>query len=194
MTKVFAELGESPRKALKYPPTDAQDFAIKYIQGKLTDYAAPKPEAGFEDQMNDPNNHMSPLHLLQSVFPALPRAVLCAALEAQNGSLEGAVHLLLESGAQLSNEENGAPLDPPAADQEESLDTNLSAMQQLEDETSQMDHVLAITVPAGSRPNALLKITTTVGTVHARVPPGVLPGQSFFIRMRRGNPFATAQP
>jgi hypothetical protein len=46
--------------------------------------------------------------------------------------------------------------------------------------------VLAITVPQGSGPNALLKITTTIGTVHARVPPGVQPGQSFFIRLRCG--------
>ena len=49
---------------------------------------------------------------------------------------------------------------------------------------------MAINVPPGTRPKALLKITTTVGVVHARVPPGVQPGQTFFIRMRRGSPFA----
>jgi len=42
MTGIFSELGESPRKALKYPPKDALDFANQFIAGKLTDYAAPK--------------------------------------------------------------------------------------------------------------------------------------------------------
>jgi hypothetical protein len=125
---------------------------------------------------------------------------LFAVLEAANGSLDGAVHLLLESGAHLSDDYHpddpamppleevpspppGAPPPPPAP---------LSELQRRRLEAdngaaaADEDFVLAITVPPGSRPNALLKITTTVGTVHARVPPGVRPGQTFFIRMRRG--------
>ena len=159
--------------------------------------------------MMDPTSHMTPLGLLEGVFPSLPRVVLYAALEACNGSLEGAVHLLLESGAQLSDNDpsQGDTAEGGGGGGGEEIDASLSAMQQrlqqdgggagpevaaaaaAADQPPEDEHVLAITVPQGSRPNALLKITTTVGTVHARVPPGVLPGQSFFIRMRRGNPF-----
>lgn len=178
--------------------------------------------------MMDPESHMSALGLLEAVFPSLPRVVLYAALEVANGSLEGAVTLLIESGAQLSDEfegdegGGGAPTGDAGAgagasnDDEEEVLAALSAMQQhmhaegggsagfgppvgaappsgeeeAGDNREEDDHVLAITVPQGCRPNALLKITTTIGTVHARVPPGVPPGSTFFIRMRRGNPFA----
>ena len=33
-------LGENPGKVKKYPPTDAMDFATKYLEGKYT-YADP---------------------------------------------------------------------------------------------------------------------------------------------------------
>jgi hypothetical protein len=259
LKKMFAELGESPRKALKNPPTDALDFANKFIAGKLTDYASPKVKPGFEEQLMAPDRNSTPLQTLEAIFPSLPHEVLYAVLEAANGSLERAVQILLESGASLFDEDEGsggtASKDPTVAasfanggaagggGDTEDVDTGLSAMQQrrLEEEQQRIDQeravsaaaaaagdtapagkqkapprrsskanaaamlqpavpppkppapppveedfVLAITVPMGSKPNALLKITTTIGTVHARVPQGVKPGQSFFIRMRRG--------
>eukprot|EP00620_Florenciella_sp_RCC1587_P012483 CAMPEP_0182556486 /NCGR_PEP_ID=MMETSP1324-20130603/737_1 /TAXON_ID=236786 /ORGANISM="Florenciella sp., Strain RCC1587" /LENGTH=103 /DNA_ID=CAMNT_0024768387 /DNA_START=38 /DNA_END=349 /DNA_ORIENTATION=+ len=33
---IYAELGENPGKAIKYPPSGAEDFAQKYLDGKLT--------------------------------------------------------------------------------------------------------------------------------------------------------------
>jgi len=36
MSAVFDELGENPRKALKYPPRDAEDFATRYYEGRYT--------------------------------------------------------------------------------------------------------------------------------------------------------------
>jgi hypothetical protein len=36
LTALFAELGEDPKKALKYPPKDAAEFATKYIAGHYT--------------------------------------------------------------------------------------------------------------------------------------------------------------
>jgi len=252
MANIFAELGESPRKALKHPPIDAMDFAEKFIAGKLTDYASPKVKPGFEEQLMAPDRNSTSLQALAAIFPSLPHEVLYAVLEASNGSLEGAVHILLESGANLFDDSDttavGAAAASPVSDSgsggEEfgDVDAGLSAMQQqrLEQEqerakrerrasierheqaplaaaaattpgappprrqsqpappavpasppppppVAEEDFILAITVPMGSRPNALLKITTTIGTVHARVPPGVRPGQSFFIRMRRGS-------
>jgi hypothetical protein len=200
LTKIFKELGESPRKALKHPPLDAQDFALKYIAGKLSDYAAPKVDDGWEEQMMRPDKARTHLQALASVFPGLPHEVLFAVLEAANGSLDGAVHLLLESGAHLSDDYHPddpamppleeVPSPPPGAPPPAAAPLSELQRRRLEADNgaaaADEDFVLAITVPPGSRPNALLKITTTVGTVHARVPPGVRPGQTFFIRMRRG--------
>lgn len=31
--KIFDELSENPRKAIKYPPNDAEEFGMKYAQG-----------------------------------------------------------------------------------------------------------------------------------------------------------------
>jgi len=191
--KIFKELGESPRKALKHPPADAMDFAIKFLAGKLSDYAAPKPAPGFEEQLNKKDVATTPIAALQSIFPALPHEVLFAVLEATNGSLEAAVELLLQSGANLQEDRpDAAPLRPPKRN-EEPREAPMSEMQRrVPPPDPEEDFVLAITVPMGSRPNALLKITTTIGQVHARVPPGVMPGQSFFIRMRRGSSYASA--
>ncbi|OQR84547.1 hypothetical protein ACHHYP_13258 [Achlya hypogyna] len=33
---IFEELNENPRKALKHPPSDAEDFGVKYAQGFYT--------------------------------------------------------------------------------------------------------------------------------------------------------------
>ena len=136
---------------------------------------------------------MTPVQALASIFPALPHEVLFAVLEATNGNLDNAVHLLLESGANLQEDNPGTgPKAKPPKRGEAPREAGLSAMQrQAPPPEENEDFVLAITVPQGSRPNALLKITTTIGTVHARVPPGVMPGQSFFIRMRRGSPYAS---
>lgn len=41
LAAIFEVLGENPNKALKYPPSDAIDFATKYIAGNFT-YAAGK--------------------------------------------------------------------------------------------------------------------------------------------------------
>ncbi|KDO18284.1 hypothetical protein SPRG_16322 [Saprolegnia parasitica CBS 223.65] len=38
---IFEELDENPRKALKHPPSDANDFGVKYAQGFYT-YAEEK--------------------------------------------------------------------------------------------------------------------------------------------------------
>jgi len=198
LKSIFKELGESPRKALKHPPKDAQDFALKYISGKLSDYAAPKVDPGWEEQMMRPDKPRTHLQALASVFPGLPHEVLFAVLEAANGSLDGAVHLLLDSGAHLSDDYHPddqqappAPVPPPPPEAPPPPPAPLSELQrrrleQGAEAEAEDDFVLAINVPQGSRPNALLKITTTVGTVHARVPPNVRPGQTFFIRMRRG--------
>ena len=193
---------------LRYPPADALDFATKFIAGKLSDYAAPKVNAGLEENMNRPDKSITPVQALAAVFPGLPHEVLIAVLEAANGSLEGAVGILLESGGSLADEDpaggagGGADGRRPAPARAEPprpppppKPAALSALQQrrLEEEPEEEeDFVLSITVPPGSRPNALLKITTTIGTVHARVPPGVKPGQSFFVRMRKGSPYAAA--
>jgi len=215
LVKIFDELGESPRKALKYPPKDALDFATKFIAGKLTDYAAPKPSFDYESRQLHPEMRQTPIQALSAVFPHLPHEVLFASLEAANGSLDGAVNILLESGTGLMDDDDlrdlpgleppqpsrPQPSRPPprqgstrgAGTSSESAELTDLQRQHIEsgvNERHQEDFVLAITVPARSRPNALLKITTTVGVVHARVPPGVQPGQTFFIRMRRGNPFA----
>lgn len=197
LKSIFKELGESPRKALKHPPKDAQDFALKYISGKLSDYAAPKVDPGWEEQMMRPDKPRTHLQALASVFPGLPHEVLFAVLEAANGSLDGAVHLLLDSGAHLSDDYHPddqqappvPPPPPPEAPPPPPAPLSELQRQRLErgaEADAEDDFVLAITVPQGSRPNALLKITTTAGTVHARVPPNVRPGQTFFIRMRRG--------
>ena len=37
---IFDELGESARKALKYPPKDASEFAAKYYEGYYDDIKA----------------------------------------------------------------------------------------------------------------------------------------------------------
>lgn len=41
MRKIFDSLGESPRKALKHPPKDKRDFALKYYDGAYQDVIAP---------------------------------------------------------------------------------------------------------------------------------------------------------
>lgn len=38
---IFKELNENPRKALKYPPTSAEEFGMRYAQGFYT-YAEAK--------------------------------------------------------------------------------------------------------------------------------------------------------
>lgn len=75
MTGIFSELGESPRKAMKYPPKDALDFANQFIAGKLTDYAAPKIKEGFNEVMMRPDRATTPFQALASVFPNLPHEV-----------------------------------------------------------------------------------------------------------------------
>lgn len=222
MTAIFSELGESPRKALKYPPKDALDFANQFIAGKLTDYAAPKIKEGFDEVMMRPDRATTHFQALASVFPNLPHEVIFAVLEAANGSLDAAVDILLESGLHLWDEpspSNQTPPPPPSNKggakpkpkprtkdrggnkenqekknkdkaEENIEDAKLSELQERNlQELSDVeeDYVLAINVPPGSGPNALLKITTTIGTVHARVPEGVMPGQSFFIKLRCSN-------
>ena len=154
---------------------------------------AAQPAPGLEERLESQDHAMTPVQALASIFPALPHEVLFAVLEATNGNLDNAVHLLLESGANLQEDNPGTgPKAKPPKRGEAPREAGLSAMQrQAPPPEENEDFVLAITVPQGSRPNALLKITTTIGTVHARVPPGVMPGQSFFIRMRRGSPYAS---
>ena len=38
--QIFASLQENPRKALKHPPKDGQDFARKYYEGYYADIGA----------------------------------------------------------------------------------------------------------------------------------------------------------
>lgn len=38
---IFNSLNESPRKALKHPPTDAKQFAKKYYEGAYQDVVLP---------------------------------------------------------------------------------------------------------------------------------------------------------
>jgi hypothetical protein len=193
LVKIFRELRESPRKALKHPPSDALDFANKYIAGHLTDYAAPKVASALDDLLNEPDRASTPIQALAAVFPSLPYEVLFAVLEAANGSLDGAVHILLESGANLLHDGTSGG-GGGAAHGDDHHEADLSALQQQQlARAPEEDYLLAITVPAHSKPQAMLKITTTIGTVHARVPHGVRPGQSFFIRIRRGSPYADSE-
>ena len=36
LSKIFAELGEDPGKAMKYPPATGPEFAAKYVEGRYT--------------------------------------------------------------------------------------------------------------------------------------------------------------
>ena len=235
MQALFDELKESPRKALKYPPKDAQDFAERYMAGALSDYAT--SGAAATSEANQPPNFldeqdlgMNPVDALKLVFPFVDQEVLMAIFEAADGQLETAVEMVLSAQHAASQAEGWGnepthleplpspppPLPPTAETRgagEESVAPDappplgamearleLSDMQTQElgrviaDATNKHGHVLSILVPDGAQPGTILKIgtNTSLGELTTQVPSGTFAGQSLFIKVKSGNPFAKA--
>jgi hypothetical protein len=113
LSAVFAELGEDPGKAKKYPPDSADDFAAKYVVGKFT-YVAniarireralersggdrdlaeameENPPDELPEEMLQGEESMHPATVLKAMFPDVPDDAIDYVLEASGGNLEEA--------------------------------------------------------------------------------------------------------
>jgi len=110
---IFAELGEDPGKAKKYPPTDANDFAAKYVVGKFTYvsnidkireraieraggdeelaemFSENAPEA-LPEEMEDAEAELHPVDILKQMFPDIEEEVIVYVLDASQSNIEEA--------------------------------------------------------------------------------------------------------
>eukprot|EP00614_Pseudopedinella_elastica_P024167 CAMPEP_0172622542 /NCGR_PEP_ID=MMETSP1068-20121228/121213_1 /TAXON_ID=35684 /ORGANISM="Pseudopedinella elastica, Strain CCMP716" /LENGTH=235 /DNA_ID=CAMNT_0013430727 /DNA_START=28 /DNA_END=735 /DNA_ORIENTATION=- len=111
LVKMFEELEEDPGKALKYPPSSAEDFAAKYVVGKYT-YVSniekiraelqsklegdPELEEAMEsvapqelpEDMDDADTELHPMDLLKAMFPDVEEEVVAYFFEASGGNVE----------------------------------------------------------------------------------------------------------
>jgi hypothetical protein len=205
---IFEVLGEDPKKAIKYPPKDANEFATKYLSGAYTYYTAPEEsEESVAARMEAQDEALTPMEVLLMLFPDVEVSLLEAAFQEANGHLEQTVELLLTAMFFSSLETNQAQVEtntdmdasflavqaadmppPPPPGAGNGMQAGVSELSkfELDNKTGEdmMDQVLALTVPPGAVAGDLVRFVTPAGAIVAEVPEGVEEGQPFFVRLQ----------